>query len=85
MRGVEFVKNKETKEPLDPSFMFWILLHQEAQKKGLVLETSGGCDRGQAGDMMMLGPAFIVSKEEIDDIIGLLDEVLSDVEKQIGF
>ena len=35
--------------------------------------------------MMMLGPAFIVSKEEIDDIIGLLDEVLADVEKKIGF
>ena len=62
-----------------------MLLHREAQKKGLVLETAGGCERGQAGDMMMLGPAFIVSKEEIDEIIGLLDEVLSDVEKKIGF
>ena len=85
MRGVEFVKNKETKEPIDPAIMFWGLLHQEAQNKGLVLETSGGCERGQAGDMMMLGPAFIVSKKEIDDIIGLLDEVLMDVEKKIGF
>jgi len=85
MRGVEFVKNKETKEPLDPALRFWVLLHREAQKKGLVLETSGGCERGQAGDMMMLGPAFIVSKKEIDDIIGLLGEVLSDVEKKIDF
>jgi len=85
MRGVEFVKNKETKEPLDPALRFWVLLHREAQKKGLVLETSGGCERGQAGDMMMLGPAFIVSKKEIDDIIGLLDDVLLDVEKKIGF
>jgi adenosylmethionine-8-amino-7-oxononanoate aminotransferase len=59
-------------------------LHQEAQKKGLVLETSGGCERGQAGDMMMLGPAFIVRKKEIDDIIGLLDDVLLGVEKKIG-
>ena len=40
MRGVEFVKNKETKEPLDPAVKFWVLLHREAQKKGLVLETS---------------------------------------------
>jgi len=34
---------------------------------------------------MMLGPAFIVSKKEIDDIIDLLDDVLLDVEKKIGF
>ena len=85
MRGVEFVKNKETKEPLDPALKFWLLLHREAQKKGLVIETSGGCERGQAGDMMMLGPAFIVGKDEIDNIIDLLDKVLLDVEKKIGF
>jgi adenosylmethionine-8-amino-7-oxononanoate aminotransferase len=85
MRGVEFVKNKETREPLDPALKFWLLLHREAQKKGLVIETSGGCERGQAGDMMMLGPAFIVGREEIDNIIDLLDEVLWDVEKKIGF
>jgi adenosylmethionine-8-amino-7-oxononanoate aminotransferase len=84
MRGVEFVNNKETKEPLDPAIKFWVLLHQEAQKKGLVLETSGGCERGQAGDMMMLGPAFIVRKKEIDDIIALLDDILLGVEKKIG-
>ena len=52
---------------------------------GLVLETAGGCKRGQAGDMMMLGLAFIVTKEEIDEIINQLDEVLLDVEKKIGF
>jgi adenosylmethionine-8-amino-7-oxononanoate aminotransferase len=85
MRGVEFVKNKKTREPLDPNLKFWLLLHREAQKKGLVIETSGGCERGQAGDMMMLGPAFIVSKDEIDNIIDLLNEILWDVEKKIGF
>jgi adenosylmethionine-8-amino-7-oxononanoate aminotransferase len=84
MRGIEFVKDKETREPLDPALMFWIDLHIQAQAKGLVIESSGGSERGQAGDMAMLGPAFIVTKAEIDEIVGLLDEVLTDMEKKIG-
>jgi adenosylmethionine-8-amino-7-oxononanoate aminotransferase len=84
MRGVEFVKDRETKEPLDPALMFWIDLHMQAQSKGLVIESSGGCERGQAGDMMMIGPSFIVTREEIDTIVALLDEILTDMEKKIG-
>ena len=85
MQGVEFVKNKKTKEPIDPKFMFWRQLHEEAQDRGLVIETSGGCDRGQAGDMMMLGPPFIVSKEQIDEVVSLVDEVITVVEGRVGF
>jgi adenosylmethionine-8-amino-7-oxononanoate aminotransferase len=84
MRGVEFVKDKQTKEPLDPALRFWIDLHAQAQNRGLVLETSGGCERGQAGDMMMLGPSFMVTKDEIDEIVTLLEEVLTDMEKKLG-
>jgi len=84
MRGVEFVKDKETREPLDPSLMFWVDLHTQAQKRGLVIETSGGCERGQAGDMMMIGPSFIVTRDEIDEIVSLLDEILTNMEKKIG-
>ncbi len=84
MRGIEFVKDKKTKEPLNPELLFWIQLAQEAMKQGLFIEASGGCDRGQAGDMMMFGPPFIVTKDEIDEMVGIFDEVLSTVEKGIG-
>ena len=84
MRGLEFVKDKETREPLDPALMFWIDLHHQAQSKGLVIESSGGCERGQSGDMAMLGPSFIVTRYEIDEIVGLLDDTLTDMEKKIG-
>jgi adenosylmethionine-8-amino-7-oxononanoate aminotransferase len=35
--------------------------------------------------MMMFGPPFIVTKEQIDEMIALFDEVLSAVETRIGF
>jgi adenosylmethionine-8-amino-7-oxononanoate aminotransferase len=83
MRGIEFVRNKETREPLDPKLMFWAQLHNAGQQAGLILECSGGCDRGQAGDMLMLGPPFIVTKPEIDEIVAILDRVISDMERRI--
>jgi adenosylmethionine-8-amino-7-oxononanoate aminotransferase len=85
MRGIEFVRDQETKQPLDPQLLFWRQLAHEALDRGLFIESSGACDRGQAGDMMMFGPPFIVTKEQIDEMIALFDEVLSAVETRIGF
>jgi len=76
MRGVEFVGNRESREPLDPKLMFWAQLHQEAQRNGMVVECAGGCDRGQAGDMLLLGPPFIATKSEIDDIVATLNRII---------
>jgi adenosylmethionine-8-amino-7-oxononanoate aminotransferase len=84
MRGIEFVKDKETREPFDPKLMFWAQLHHEGQNQGLILECAGGCDRGQAGDMLMLGPPFIVTKPEIEEIVAVLDRVIMTMEKRVG-
>lgn len=84
-RGVEFVKDKETREALDPGLMFWMQLSHECLSRGEIMEVSFGNDRGQAGDLCMFGPPFIVSKEEIDEMVGILDEAVTAVEKNIGF
>ncbi len=85
MQGIEFVQDKSTKQPLAPHHTFWSQLAHEALERGLFIESSGGCDRGQAGDMVMFGPAFIVTQDQIDEMIGLFDEVLATVEQRIGF
>lgn len=85
MRGIEFVRDKETKEPLPPEALFWMVLHDLAQDMGLVIESSAGCDRGQAGDQVMFGPPFIVTKDQINEIVDIFDQVLTKAEKQIGF
>lgn len=85
MRGIEFVKDKETKEPLDPGNFFWLILHDLAQDMGLIIESSSGCDRGQAGDQVMFGPPYIISKSDIDEIVEIFDKVLTEAEKRIGY
>jgi len=85
MRGIEFVQDKETREPLPPEKRFWAILHELAQEHGLVIESSSGCDRGQAGDQVMFGPPFIITEAQIDEAMDIFEQVLSQAEKQIGF
>lgn len=73
------------KEPLDPTLMSRMQLAQEALEKGLFTEVSGGCDRGQAGGIMMFGPPFIITNDQSDEMFGIFDEVLTTVEKRYGF
>ena len=85
MRGLEFVKDKETKECLDPAIHFSVQLALETLSRGLCIQFSMGNDRGQAGDMMFLGPPFIITRDQIDDLVDILDDSLTAVEKKIGF
>ena len=84
-RGIEFVKDKETKESLDPELHFSLQIQDEALPRGVHIESSAGCNKGQSGDMILFGPPFIITKEQIDETVGIIDETLSVVEKRAGF
>jgi len=85
MRGIEFVKDRERKETLDPSLHFSIQLTIECLARGLAVQFAMGCDRGWSGDMIFIGPPFIISRTQIDDLIAILDGALSATEKKAGF
>ena len=82
--GVEFVKNKHSKETLDPILYFSSQLAKECLSRGLGIQSAMGCERGQSGDMVMLGPPFIITQAQIDDLVAIFDESLSVIEKQSG-
>ena len=81
MLGVELVKDKKTKEPFDPGVQFCGRVAHAALKRGLFIEAGAGNDRGRAGDMIMFGPPFIIGREEIDEVVSILDEALTEAEK----
>jgi len=85
MIGMEFVKNKATKETFDPEMNLSQQLFREAVNRRLFIDASSGCDRGQSGNQLMVAPAFIVTKEQIDTIVDRLDQVITTVEKNNGY
>lgn len=85
MVGLEFVKDKETKEPFDPKIAYSLQINNEARARGMFIEMSAGCDKGVRGDMIMAAPAFVITKEEIDKLVKILDETITAVEKKNGY
>ena len=83
--GMEFVRDKETRETLDPQIHFSQQIQDEALQRGVHIESSFGCDRGQAGDTIIFGPPYIITEAQIDEMIGIIDETLTAVERRVGF
>lgn len=80
MVGMEFVKNKKTKESFDPKYKVAAMISNAILKENMFIETSTGCNHGEAGDMAMVAPAYIVTHEEIDEIVARIDRAISQVE-----
>lgn len=72
MWGVEFVGDRDSKAPLPPGMHFAQQVADAAFERGLIVYPSSGCADGTAGDLVMLGPPFIVTEAQIDAAIRLL-------------
>ena len=46
MWGLEFVRDKKTKEPFSPARQYHMKVYEAARRNGLIFLPSGGCDRG---------------------------------------
>jgi 4-aminobutyrate aminotransferase-like enzyme len=69
--SLEFVKDRETKEPFES-----IQIVKEAMKKGLLLTISG-----HFGNRLNIVPPLIITKDQIDAAVSILDETIGSFEK----
>ncbi|MDN7500414.1 aspartate aminotransferase family protein [Burkholderia gladioli] len=74
--GVEFVADRGTKQPFDPSLRLYAALRREAMARGLMVYPMGGTVDGRQGDHVLLAPPFICSAEQIDIIVERLAQSL---------
>ncbi|MEW5960669.1 MAG: aspartate aminotransferase family protein [Chloroflexota bacterium] len=72
MWGLEFVADRETREPFPAERGLAKKVGDAAFDRGLIIYPSGGNVDGLRGDQVMVAPPFIVTDEQLDEIVGLL-------------
>jgi taurine-pyruvate aminotransferase len=73
--GVEFVEDMETRKPFPPEKLVAPTVGKIALESGLIVRISE--------HMLFLGPPLIIKKDEIDNIIDILERCISQVEKDL--
>jgi len=82
LMGIELVKNKKTRETLDPALMAAPKIHQLAMEKGCMVFPASGTEQGVRGDILTMAPPYIITESEIDTALSMIDEAITDFEEK---
>jgi adenosylmethionine-8-amino-7-oxononanoate aminotransferase len=74
--ALELVEDRATKRPYPASVKLHAKIKREALRRGLICYPSGGTPDGTSGDHILLAPPYIIDEKHIDEIVGILAEVL---------
>lgn len=76
LAGIELVEDKATRKPFDRRLRLAETLTDVAQDAGLVVWPNAGQAGGGQGDLIVVGPPFVISAEEISTLVRLLRTAL---------
>lgn len=82
--GIEFVKNRSSKEPFDPALKFNKALKRNAMEVGLICYPGGGTVDGLSGDHVLLAPPFIINSSHVNEIVDKLSQSIELSLKEIN-
>ena len=78
-RGLELVADRETKAPFDPGRKVNAAFKAKAMENGLICYPGGGTIDGKHGDHILLAPPFIISDDQIGELVDKLSRTLAAV------
>jgi adenosylmethionine-8-amino-7-oxononanoate aminotransferase len=83
--GIEFVRDRETKEPFDPSLGVAMAVHQKGMesKYSISLYPGTGTVDGRRGDHILIAPAYNVTRDVIEKIVDLTARIVEEVFESI--
>ncbi len=77
--GIEFVADRETREPLDPAHKTHNRVQEAAMQRGLMVYGMGGTVDGRQGDHVLLAPPYILEEKHEDELVDKLSAAIESV------
>ncbi|MCG1021057.1 aspartate aminotransferase family protein [Sutcliffiella horikoshii] len=78
--GLEMVEDHSTKYPFVQEKAVTTRLVELAQKKGLLIYPASAGIEGIGGDAVIIAPPLSICKEEVDELISILERALKDLQ-----
>lgn len=76
-RGIELVRDRDSKTPFDPSLGLAAKIKKAAFEAGLICYPMSGTRDGRNGDHILLAPPFIISEDQIAEVVDKLDVAIT--------
>ena len=78
-RGIELVADRDSKEVLDPALKTHAKVKKAAMARGLMCYPMGGTIDGVRGDHVLLAPPYIITPDEVDQLVERMAGAIRDV------
>ncbi|MCB4454871.1 aspartate aminotransferase family protein [Leisingera sp. McT4-56] len=76
-RGIELVTDREAKAPFDPALGLAGKIKKAAFQAGLICYPMSGTRDGRNGDHILLAPPFIITEEQIAEVVEKLETAIT--------
>ena len=83
MCGVEFVKDKATREAFPPELKVAERVMDTCMDRGLIVYPGHGTVDGSAGDHLLIGPPLVITSSQVEDLLSILHEAITAIENGI--
>jgi adenosylmethionine-8-amino-7-oxononanoate aminotransferase len=84
MWGIEFVRDKASKQPFEQKLHLGQKIADEAFRQGLVVYPGSGSLDGHRGDHLMIGPPFCITRDEMEQLVELLEKAVRSTIEAVG-
>jgi len=82
--GIELVRDRATKEPFPPALGVAKRVGAATLERGLISYPGAGTVDGQRGDHLLYAPPLTITREQVDDLVAILDDSLTAVERGLA-